>query len=181
MCHIFSNGVPTCVTLALCKMIFIIISFNVESYNEPAWMSQSFSCEVSALLNFTFFFVYNLRLLPPAMKLGQGYIFTGVCDSFHMGGGWSGGFCLSACRDTNPPGPGICLDQAPPDQVPPAPDQAPSPDQAPPPPPGQAPHEPGTPQTRPPPAQSMLGDMVNARAVRILLECSLVLYTTGSF
>ena len=26
-------------------------------------------------------------LLPPATKLGQGYIFTGVCDSVHGGGG----------------------------------------------------------------------------------------------
>ena len=25
-------------------------------------------------------------LLPPATKLGQGYIFTGVCDSVHRGG-----------------------------------------------------------------------------------------------
>ena len=27
------------------------------------------------------------RYLPPAMKLGQGYVFTRVCDSVHMGGG----------------------------------------------------------------------------------------------
>ena len=27
-----------------------------------------------------------LLLLPPATKLGQGYIFTGVCDSVHGGG-----------------------------------------------------------------------------------------------
>ena len=26
------------------------------------------------------------QLLPPATKLGQGYIFTGVCDSVHRGG-----------------------------------------------------------------------------------------------
>ena len=39
-------------------------------------------------------------LLPPAMKLGQGYIFTGVCDSVHGGGA---GVCLSACWDTTPP------------------------------------------------------------------------------
>ena len=25
-------------------------------------------------------------LLPPATKLGQGYVFTGVCDSVHRGG-----------------------------------------------------------------------------------------------
>ena len=28
------------------------------------------------------------RFLPPATKLGQGYIFTGVCDSVHRGGAW---------------------------------------------------------------------------------------------
>ena len=37
--------------------------------------------------------------LPPATKLGQGYIFTGVCDSVHGGGG----VCLSASWDTTPP------------------------------------------------------------------------------
>ena len=30
-------------------------------------------------------------LLPPATKLGQGYVFTGVCDSVHRGG------CLPQC------------------------------------------------------------------------------------
>ena len=32
-------------------------------------------------------------LLPPATKLGQGYIFTGICDSVHggWGHGWWGG------------------------------------------------------------------------------------------
>ena len=34
------------------------------------------------------------------MKLGKGYIFTGVCDSVH-----GGGVCLSACWDTTPPPP----------------------------------------------------------------------------
>ena len=37
-------------------------------------------------------------LLPPATKLGQGYVFTSVCDSVHRGA-----VCLSACWDT-PPG-----------------------------------------------------------------------------
>ena len=43
-------------------------------------------------------------------------------------------------------------------------------------PPDQAPHQtsPPGPGTLPPPVQSMLGDTVNARAVRILLECNLV-------
>ena len=61
------------------------------------------------------------KYLPPATKLGQGNIFTGVCDSVHSGGAdppWS----------RHPPHP----------------------------------------------EQSMLGDTVNARAVRILLECNLV-------
>ena len=39
--------------------------------------------------------------LPPATKLGQGYIFTGVCDSVHRGVG----VCLSACWDVTPPCP----------------------------------------------------------------------------
>ena len=34
--------------------------------------------------------------LPPATKLGQGYIFTGDCDSVHRG------FCLSTRWDTTP-------------------------------------------------------------------------------
>ena len=29
-------------------------------------------------------------LLPPATKLGQGYVFTGVCDSVYRGGTWPG-------------------------------------------------------------------------------------------
>ena len=32
--------------------------------------------------------------LPPATKLGQGYIFTGVCHSVNRGGVWSWGGCL---------------------------------------------------------------------------------------
>ena len=39
-------------------------------------------------------------LLPPATKLGQGYVFTRVCDSVHG----VGGVCLSACWDSPPPG-----------------------------------------------------------------------------
>ena len=68
-------------------------------------------------------------LLPPTMKLGQGYIFTGVCDSVNRG------VCLSACWDTPRAG-------TPPEQTPPQsrhpPEQTP---------PGTR-HPPGT---RPPP------------------------------
>ena len=73
-------------------------------------------------------------------------------------------------QDQVPPGPGTT---PPPEQVPPAWDQVPPPDQV---------HH--HPQTKDPPdqvhpptpgaVQSMLGDTVNVRAVRILLECNLV-------
>ena len=33
---------------------------------------------------------YIFQLLPPATKLGQGYVFTGVCDSVHRGVSASG-------------------------------------------------------------------------------------------
>ena len=50
----------------------------------------------------------KIESLPPATKLGQGYVFTGVCDSVHRGG-----VCLSACWDATPPPP----EQTPPGQV----------------------------------------------------------------
>ena len=81
-------------------------------------------------------------LLVTARKrsLGQGNIFTLVCHSVHWGG-------LPQCM----------LGYHPPDQAHPLR-------------PGTPPR-PGTPLDQaPPPAQSMLGDTVNARAVRILQE-----------
>ena len=53
----------------------------------------------------------GMLFLPPTMKLGQGYVFTRVCDSVH------GGVCLCACWDT-PPG-GDPLEQTPPGRDPP--------------------------------------------------------------
>ena len=54
-------------------------------------------------------------LLQAATKLGQGNVFTGVCDSVHRGG-----VCLSACWDTTP------LEQTPPqEQTPPRADTSP--------------------------------------------------------
>ena len=50
-------------------------------------------------------------LLPAATKLGQGNIFTSVCQEFCPGGGE--GVCLSACWDTPP------WTRHPPDQAPP--------------------------------------------------------------
>ena len=75
--------------------------------------------------------IMSCFFLLPATKLGQGYVFTHVCDSVHDGGGSPP---LNAV--IHPPGP-----------------------------------EAGT-----PPAQCMLGDTGNKRAVRILLECNLVLH-----
>ena len=92
-----------------------------------------------------------LPLLPPATKLGQGNIFTGICDSV----------CLSASWDT-----------APPRSRHPSPREADTHRE-------QAPPEADPPQKQTPPAQSMLGDMVNAQVVRILLECNLVFYCAG--
>ena len=88
-------------------------------------------------------------LLPPATKLGQGYVFTGVCDSVHRGG-----VCLSACWDTHTPWEQTALPQG-----------------------ADTPQEQTPPWSKPPRADtppSMLGDTINARAVRILLEYNLV-------
>ena len=92
--------------------------------------------------------------LPPGMKLGQGYVFTGMCDSVH------GGVCLSASW-VAPQGAGTPLGAGTPRAgIPLGADTPPGAD---------------TPQEQtPPPVQSMLGDTVNAQAVRILLECNLV-------
>ena len=86
--------------------------------------------------------------LPAATKLGQGNVFTGVCDSVHRG------VCLSACWDTTSP-----------DQAPPGPDTpqtrhqppgpgTPQPDTTP---LDQKPPRPGTPQPGTPPDQTPPG------------------------
>ena len=49
----------------------------------------------SACSHMAFLLSFSLYSLPPATKFGQGYIFTGVCDSVNRGG-----VCLSACWDT---------------------------------------------------------------------------------
>ena len=109
------------------------------------------------------------------MKLGQGNIFTSMCQEFCPQGGGEG-VCLSACWDT-PPRPGT-----PPPQTRPPRDQAHPPrTRHTPPGPGTPPGRPGTPpgdqappwETRHPPG-SRLQHTVNERPVRILLECILV-------
>ena len=117
---------------------------------------------------------FSVQFLPPATKLGQGNIFTGVCDSVHRGCGVPQ--CMLGYHNPpgtrHPPGPGrYPWDQAgtlPWDQVgtpwtrqtPPRTRQAP--------PLGAGRH---------PPEQSILGDTVNERAVCILLECILVSFS----
>ena len=90
--------------------------------------------------------------LPPANEVWGKVIFSESCvkNSVHRGG-----VCLSACWDT-PLGAG----------TPPGSRQHP--------PPGADPPGAEAPRSRTPPVQSMLGDTVKARSVRILLECNLV-------
>ena len=100
-------------------------------------------------------------LLPPATKLGQGYIFTGICDSVHRGGStWAG----------TPPG----TRYTPQDQVPPGPG-TPSGTRYTPQTRYTTPWTRYTPRTRYTPwEQCMLGDTGNKWVVCILLECILV-------
>ena len=123
-----------------------------------------------------------LAFLPPATKLGQGNVFTGICDSFNRGVSVSVHAGIPPPRSRHPPGidpPGADTPQ---EQTPRG-EQTPPWEQTPP----SSRHSPGTdthpreqtpPRSRhhppPPHTQSMLGDTVNARAVRILLECNLV-------
>ena len=86
-------------------------------------------------------------------RLGQGNVFTGVCDSVHRGRGC---VCLSACWDTTTP-----LEQTPP--------RADTPPESRP--PGSR-HSHPTPD--PPPPGSRLRHTVNERPVGILLDCILV-------
>ena len=69
------------------------------------------------------------RILPPATKLGQGYFFTGVCDSVHRGGSASVQAGMPPHNTPPPPHPwaeSSPLEQDPPDQPLPR-DQAPPP------------------------------------------------------
>ena len=88
-------------------------------------------------------------LLPASTELGQGNIFTSVCLS--TGGR---GVCLSSCWDTHPP---------------PGADHPPSGADTQPPPPWE--------QT--PPPGSRLQHTVNERPVRILLECTSILFSAS--
>ena len=112
--------------------------------------------------------------LPAATKLGQGNIFTSVCQEFCPQG--EEGVCLSACWDTPDP-------QAPRDQTPLGADtpQTRHPPSSRPPSPISRPPGPGTPPAADPPwtrhthpPGSRLQHTVNEWPVCILLECILV-------
>ena len=117
------------------------------TYGQPAWQ---LSLLILILLHVYYadstetHYIFPEMLLPPATKLGQGYIFTGVCHSVKGGG----------MRQTPP------LSRHPPRSRPP---------------PGPDTPQTRSPWTRPPGADNPPPrDTVNARAVRILLECKLV-------
>ena len=103
--------------------------------------------------------------LPAATKLGQGNVFTGVCDSVHRG------VCLSTCWDTTLPPEQTPLEQTPPRADTHHPKQTHHPlEQTPP----WSRHTPPGADTLPP-AGSRLWHTVNEWPVRILLECILVM------
>ena len=81
--------------------------------------ARAFDIRAKQSVKFNLCCLGSVSLLPPATKLGQGNIFTGVCDSVHWGG-----VSLSACWGTPLP-----PDQAgtPPGTRHPPPDQAPPP------------------------------------------------------
>ena len=114
-------------------------------------------------------------LLPAATKLGQGNIFTSVCQEFCPRGGR---VSASVHAGIHPPGPGT-----PPTRHPPRPGTPPPPPRPGTPPPVTRPDPPpgpGNPRTRQtprssrPPSGSRLQHTVNERPVRILLEYILV-------
>ena len=80
--------VSVCVRVGQCEhTINVCIKYPVDTH-----MTIPYCVTIGLLLNFTH--NVNGSLLPPATKLGQGYIFTGVCDSVHRGGMCG---CRGAC------------------------------------------------------------------------------------
>ena len=117
---------------------------------------------------------------PQHSMLGQGYVFTGMCDSVH-GGSASVHAGIPPHPGADTPGADTPWKQTPPGSRHPLEADIPL-EQTPPqeqtPPRADTPLEQTSPreQTPPPPKQSMLGDTVNAQAVRIILECNLVYF-----
>ena len=142
----------------MASLIFTRMRFITKIANHFSTSCASHIHLVSVVsANFSFTLLFKLfGFLPPATKLGQGYVFTGVCDSVNRGV-----VCLSACWDT------LLWSRHPREQIPPQERDTP-----------RSRHPLGADTTSPPPReQSMLGDTVNARA-----ECNLVFfYKSSSF
>ena len=134
---------------------------------------SAFSLKYSKIASYQNRFSSDCSSLPPSNVVCEGCAFTGVCLS--TGGGLPQ--CMLGCspqtRHTHPR-------SRPPHQAPPGADTPPEQTH-----PGSRPPRSRHPRTDPPrrsrhppgadpPEQSMLGDTVNERAVRILLECNLV-------
>ena len=112
-----------------------------------------FCCDLAAVQIKLSIITVSELLLPPSNEVWDKVIFLHLSVILFIGG------CLPQCMLGYHLPPGPCTPQ----------DHAPPRDHAPPPP--LTMHPTGTMH---PPAQSMLGDTVNAWAVRILLECNLV-------
>ena len=124
---------------------------------------------LTAVCDFMYLLSHVFYLLPASTKLGQGNIFTGVCDSVHRGGLpqcmlgyqpplWSRHPPWSRTPRTRPPGSRAPLL----DQTPPLP--------------GADPPGADTPQEQTSTPGSRRQHTVNERPVRILLECILVYF-----
>ena len=80
--------------------ILFIDTSNKASYNQVHWLVRTPYLSIKASNGWS----NQSMFLPPATKLGQGYVFTGVCDSAHRGD-----VCLSACWDTTNPQEAVTL------------------------------------------------------------------------
>ena len=69
------------------------------------YLSVSEQLNYISLFYFLLPFIFRHRLyLPPATKLGQGYVFTRVCDSVHRGASATHPRVDTPWADTPPPG-----------------------------------------------------------------------------
>ena len=133
-------------------------------YSEPI-VSAPFSTAMASLPRCSFFTTCK-------RSAGQGNIFSSVCQEFCTKGGLPQ-CMLGSPQEQAPPGSRCPLSGHPQKQMPPQEQRPPwelTPPGAEPPSPKQA----FPAQEQIPPAQCKLGDTVNKRAVRILLECNLI-------
>ena len=101
-------------------MLLLMIRNHVVTDTFTDWITPSKDlAPYYSLWHFPYTGYLKVQLLPPARKLGQGYVFTGVCHSVNEGG------CLPQCmlgytplEQTHP------LEQTPPQSRPSPPEQA---------------------------------------------------------